>query len=86
MEGNLTIYEITNFLECQEMHIKSSMFPSPFKESKIISMTYLFVFRHDQISNRTSNENTNWMLRCPNIYNFITKEDGTLQHIIKYQE
>ena len=83
MEGNLKIYEITNFLECYEMHIKSSMFAGSFKDCKNISMPYLSAFRHDQISNGTSDENTNWVLCCSNIYNFITKGDGTPQHIIE---
>ena len=46
-------------------------------------MPYLSVLRYDQISNRKSYENNNWVLYCPNMYNFMTKRDGTLQHIIE---
>ena len=83
MKGNLKIYEITDFVECQEMHIKSSMFPISFKDNKHVYMLYLSVFRHDQITNRTSYENTYWVLCCPNIYNLTTKRDGRSQHIIE---
>ena len=52
LEGNIRIHEITDYVECQDMYIKSNIFPRIYKSSEYISLPYLSVFQYDKVSNK----------------------------------
>ena len=75
------MHEILDYSLCRMMLIRSTICPKTCREGTEINLPYLSVFSYESLCGKSSYENTTWVLFCPNIYSFLTREDCRRSHI-----